>query len=62
MSTSRKLFGKLMMILLVIGLFLTACQGAEPSATPTPEPTYVVGGEKVLISAHSEYSFIMYKN
>jgi len=38
MSTSRKSFGNFMMVLLVIGLFLTACQGAEPPATPTPEP------------------------
>ncbi len=28
-----------MMVVLVAGLFLIACQSAEPPATPTPEPT-----------------------
>ncbi len=53
MSTSRKLLGNLIMVLLVIGLFLTACQGAEPPATPMTEPEGGLGENEV---AHAKPS------
>jgi len=51
MSMLRKLLVNLMIVVLVAGLFLTACQSAEPPAAPTLEPPATTAAESVELPA-----------